>query len=119
MRLSRMLCVSSVGGLLFLGCSSQSVSVGAGQCDIVNPPSDRLAIIGTAKPGKVQAAFQDVEGLALTNGGCLVSWTVTGQEIDIYSIPPTTQKEVTSFAQGMRSSGKFASVVQKTAGIAG
>lgn len=125
MRPSRVLWATVIGGLLLFGCSSTPMSsdnqtktetnqcpAGAGGVNEgVN--AQHLAIVGTAKPGKAQAAFKEVEGLSLASGGCLVKFSIGGQVIDVYSAPQTSKHDLAVFVGGMKSSGEFISVVTK------
>ena len=53
-------------------------------------------------PGRGETVFD--------GGGCFIRFSVVGQVIDVYSAPPTSQKEVIAFANGMKTSGQFVSV---------
>ena len=120
--MSRMMWVSmAIGGLLVLGCDSPSVSNQAksatSQCTGLRAlNADHLAIVGTAKPGKAESAFQVVERLSISSGGCLVRFYVHGasdQVINVDSAPQTSKQEVSAFVDGMKASGEFVSVVTK------
>jgi FAD/FMN-containing dehydrogenase len=108
---------AAITGLLLMGCGSpkgtQAKSAATECTGLRAVNADHLAIVGTAKAGKAQSAFQDVEGLAITSGGCLVRVSIAGRVINVYSAPHTGKQNITTFVNGMKSSGEFLSVVPK------
>ena len=71
MHLSRWTWGAAFASLLLMGCGSpngahaNSVATECAGMRALN--ADHLAVVGTAKPGKAQSAFQDVERLAMTS----------------------------------------------------
>ena len=108
-------------GLMVAGCSSsgspQASQEGSttgcpaiGGSTPIQTSKSVLAIVGVAEPGKVQPAFQAVERIAASGGGCFINYSFHDQTIDVYSYPPTTASQVATFARRMKSSGYFATV---------